>query len=142
MSAVERRYLIFALSGRLYAFDLAQVTEVSELRETWPIPGAPACYTGALNFHGTIVAVMDLAQFMGFSVCRLPEKLVILDPAIAALAFLVERVLRIVPENQVEKLDETGAERFANFLLVLPEGRATLLDAEAIVAQATEEINI
>ena len=142
MSAVERRYLIFALSGRLYAFDLAQVAEVSELRETWPIPGAPACYTGALNFHGTIVAVMDLAQFMGFSVCRLPEKLVILDPAIAALAFLVERVLRIVPENQVEKLDETGAERFANFLLVLPEGRATLLDAEAIVGQATEEINI
>jgi len=142
MSAVERRYLIFALSGRLYAFDLAQVAEVSELRETWPIPGAPACYTGALNFHGTIVAVMDLAQIMGFSVCRLPEKLVILDPAIAALAFLVERVLRIVPENQVEKLDETGAERFANFLLVLPEGRATLLDAEAIVGQATEEINI
>jgi chemotaxis signal transduction protein len=142
MSAVERRYLIFALSGRFYAFDLAQVAEVSELRDTWPIPGAPVCYMGAINFHGSIVAVMDLAQFMGFPACRLPEKLVILDPVIAALAFQVERVLRIVPENQVEKLVETGEERFASSLLVLSEGRATLLDAEAIVGQATEEINI
>jgi len=141
MSAVERRFLIFAQSGRLYAFDLAQVAEVSELQDTWPIPGAPACYTGALNFHGSIVAVMDLAQFMGFTACRLPEKLIILDPAIAALAFRVERVLRIVPESLLEKLDETVEERFASSLLLLPEGRATLLDAEAIADQTTEEIN-
>lgn len=141
MSAAERRYLIFSLSERLYAFDLAQVAEVSELQTTWPIPGTPACYKGALNFHGTIVAVMDLAQFMDLPACRLPEKLIILDPVIAALAFLVERVLRIVPESQVEKLVETGEERFSHSLLMLPEGRATLLDADAIAGQATDEIN-
>jgi len=142
MSAVERRYLIFAMSGALYAFDLAQVAEVSELQATWPIPGTPACYAGAMNFHGSIVAVMDLAQFMNLTVCRLPEKLIILDPGIAALAFLVERILRIVSEKQVEKRIDTGEERFGSALLVLPEGRATLLDADVIAGFATEEINV
>jgi len=143
MSAADRKYLIFALSGGLYAFDLTQVAEVSELQSTWPIPGAPACYTGAMNFHGSIVAVMDLAQLMVLPVHRLPEKLIILDPGIAALALLVERVLRIVPESLVEKRAGTdaAAERFSNHVLVLPEGKAALLDADAIAGQATEEIN-
>lgn len=141
MSSTERRYLIFAMSEELYAFDLAQVAEVSELQATWPIPGSPTCYAGAINFHGSIVAVMDLAHFMGLPACRKPDKIIIIHPGIADLAFLVEKVLRIVPENQVEKLDETGTQRFSNALFVLPEGRATLLDAEAIAEQATEEIN-
>ena len=32
---------------------------------TWPIPGSPLRYVGAMNFHDTIVAVMDMAAFLG-----------------------------------------------------------------------------
>jgi len=141
MSATERRFLIFALAERLFAFDLAQVAEVAEPRKTWPIPGAPDCYAGAINFHGSIVAVMDLAGFMDFHPRQLPEKLIVLSPEIASLAFLVDRILRIVPESQVEKRTEADGERFAQGFLLLPEGRAALLDADAIADQATREIN-
>ena len=65
MTETEHKYLIFSLQGSRYAFDLAQVAEVCEPLPTWPVPGAPPCYAGAMNFHGTIVAVMDLAAFLG-----------------------------------------------------------------------------
>ena len=57
MSETVCKYLHFTLSGRQYAFDLAQVLEVVEQPAIWPIPLAPQCYHGAMNFHGTIVAV-------------------------------------------------------------------------------------
>ena len=140
MIPAERKYLIFSISGRLFAFDLSQVAEVSEPQRTWPVPAVPLCYRGAMNFHGSIVAVMDLAAFMGFPANQVHEKLIVLDTGIAALAFLVERVLRIVAEHQAE-LREAPKESFATAMIALPEGVATLLDAESIATQATEEIN-
>lgn len=140
MTKAGLRYLLFTLQGGCYALDLAHVAEVEEPPLTWPIPGAPRCYTGAMNFHGGIVAVMDLAAFLGHPATHGQEKVVVLDPAIASLAFLVERVIRIVPQEQVEMSAQPG-EAFAIALLGLPEGTATLLDAAAIAARAAETIN-
>jgi purine-binding chemotaxis protein CheW len=136
----ELKYLIFCMSGRLFAFDLSQVAEVSEPQRTWPVPAVPPYYLGAMNFHGSIIAVMDLAAFMGFAASPVQEKLIVLHNDIAALAFLVERVLRIVSGDQVEVREEPEAS-FASKQLVLPEGLATLLDADAIATTATEQIN-
>jgi purine-binding chemotaxis protein CheW len=140
MNSDARKYLIFSLSGGLYAFQLSQVAEVCEPQPFWPIPAAPPCYCGAMNFHGSIVAVMDLAAFMGLPEQNEAEKLIVLHGDIAALAFLVERVIRIVSANQVKMVDTTG-EPFANGLVVLPEGQATLLDAQAITDHAAGSIN-
>ena len=99
MSETVCKYLIFTLSGRHYAFDLAQVLEVVEQPAIWPIPLAPHCYHGAMNFHGTIVAVMDLAMFLGLPMGHGSDKLIVLDTRIAALAFSVEAVTRITPQD-------------------------------------------
>lgn len=140
MTPAMRKYLVFSMSDRQFAFDLSQVAEVSEPPATWPVPGVPPCYRGAMNFHGSIVAVMDLAAFMGFHATQGQNQLIILNAGIAALAFLVERVLRIVSEQQVE-LKEAPPVPWATALIVFPEGEATLLDAASIVVQATERIN-
>ena len=139
MSSAGRKYLIFSLSGDLYAFELSQVAEVCEPQPLWPIPAVPPCYRGAMNFHGAIVAVMDLAAFMGLPEQRDTEKLIVLHGGIAALAFLVERVVRIVSTGQVETQNSTG-KPFACGQIALPEGRVTLLDAHAIAEQATLSI--
>lgn len=139
MSNATRKYLIFTLQGGLYAFELSQVAEVCELQPLWPVPAAPSCYPGAMNFHGAIVAVMDLAAFMGLPEQSGPEKLIVLHGDIAALAFLVERVMRIVLAEQVE-LVQTTATALSDTLIVLPEGRATLLNAQAITERATADI--
>lgn len=142
MTDAEQKYLLFTLQGRHYAFDLAQVAEVDEPPPVWPIPGAPACYPGAMNFHGNIVAVMDLAAFLGFSGEHCLEKVVVLNEGLAALAFLVERVERIVPADQVQhggqvqQLD-TG---ISTRTLILSNGEAELLDAAELAHAAAEQI--
>jgi len=140
MTNDSRKYLIFSLAGRLFAFDLAQVAEVEEQPATWPIPMSPLCYPGAMSFHGTIVAVMDLAMFLDLPGNHAAEKVIVLDTRIASLAFLVERVIRIASVDQVDILE--GADgAFVVAQILLPDGEATLLDAVAIAERAGETIN-
>ena len=140
MTETGRKYLIFTLSGRRYAFDLAQVAEVVEQPATWPIPLAPPCYLGAINFHGTIVAVMDLAMFLGLPGNHDTEKVIVLDTRIAALAFTVERVIGIASVDQAN-VREGADEAYATAQVNLPDGEATLLDAATIAEQAGETID-
>ncbi len=144
MTEVGRKYLVFTLPGTRYAVDLAEVAEVEEPPALWPIPGAPSCYPGAMNFHGSIVAVMDLSAFLGRPVAPRLEKVIVLDPAIASLALLVERVESIVPADQVRYDDHQARqteEPHSSGSLVLPGGvAAVLLDVVGLVREATERI--
>jgi chemotaxis signal transduction protein len=140
MNKGRPRYLIFALPGGLYALELSQVAKICEPEELWPVPAAPACYRGAMGFRGAITAVIDLAAFMGQPEEREAEKLIVLHPVIASLAFLVRRTLRIVTADQVQ-LRQVANGPFVVGLLSLKEGEARLLDAEAITEQATATIN-
>lgn len=129
-------YLMFAIQGATtYAFDLAQVAAVSEPVQCWPIPMAPACYTGAANVHGTITAVMDLALFLGLSGSVEPAKMIVLSPKIAALAFLVEQVIKVVPEHKV-RFHDAPADRFTSALLRYGDNQALLLDVTEILRAA------
>ncbi len=136
------RYLIFLLGGRLFALSLDQVAEIREPGELSPLPTAPSCYRGVTSCQGVITAVMDLASFMGMPPDHRPEKLVVLHPDVASLAFLVQRVLRIVPADpdriQVRQMADGP---FVSRTLDLPEGKARLLDAETIADEATARIN-
>jgi chemotaxis signal transduction protein len=140
MATNERKFLIFFMHGKRYAFDLAHVAEVMDPVISWPIPLAPSFYSGVINFHGAIVAVMDLAFFLGFGGSPKLEKIIVLDVNIASLGFLVERVARIVPEEEIE-FQEAPDVRFASALLRLTEGNATLLDIVGIIREAEISIN-
>lgn len=140
MVANERKFLIFFMHGQRYAFDLIHVAEVMDPPMIWPIPLAPPCYSGAINFHGAIVAIMDLAVFFGFARCPKLEKIIVLDLNVASLGFLIERVARIVSEMEIE-IHESPDVRFASALLCLPEGNATLLDIDAIIVETEISMN-
>ncbi|MDA8413760.1 MAG: chemotaxis protein CheW [Desulfobacteraceae bacterium] len=141
MTEAGRKYLIFTLSGHRYAFDLDRVAEVVEQPAICPIPLAPPCYPGAMNFHGTIVAVMDLACFLGLPGMHGAEKVIVLDTRIAALAFSVENIIRITPAGQSGIFTAGGATDFSLGQLDLAEGKAILLDAAAIAEHAARTIN-
>ena len=140
MPAMDRKFLIFFMHGQRYAFDLSDVAEVMDITKSWPIPFAPDCYSGAINFHGAIVAVMNLAVFMGSEACGELEKIIVLNEKSAALGFLVERVARIVSAQEIE-ISDPSDDRFASALLRLPEGSATLLDIETIIRESEILIN-
>lgn len=135
----DRKFLIFFMHGHRYAIDLAHVAEVMDPVMSWPIPLAPPCYIGAINFHGAIVAVMNLTVFLGHVASTELEKIIVLDSNVASLGFLVERVARIAPAEEVA-FNETDA-YLASASLALSDGNATLLDIEAIVREAEITIN-
>jgi purine-binding chemotaxis protein CheW len=135
MTTHDRKFLIFSLQGSLYALDLKQVAEVGDPPQMWPIPLAPDCYSGALNFHGDIVAVMNLPLFLGLAGCSQPGKIVVLQMEAASLAFLVDAVVRIVSEEEVS-FNPAPDNGFAVATLSIPEGEAIQLDLEALVLSA------
>lgn len=141
MTSHQRKFLIFRLQSSLFALDLSQVAEVADTPQMWPIPLAPPCYSGALNFHGDIVAAMNLTLFLGLTGDNQPGKIIILGKDIASLAFLIDAVVRIVSEEDAFISTAPLPENvFAAATLGLPEGKATLLDLDSLVHKA--EINM
>jgi purine-binding chemotaxis protein CheW len=59
----------FDLAGESYALPLAQVREVSLLKELTPVPCTPPFVLGIINLRGEIRVVIDLKKFFD-----LPEK--------------------------------------------------------------------
>jgi purine-binding chemotaxis protein CheW len=61
-----RRYLFFAVAGRLCACDLESVREIVASRPATRLPGAAEWVRGVINLRGTLLTVVDLApRFLG-----------------------------------------------------------------------------
>ncbi len=131
----DRRFLIFALQDSLFALDLAQIAEVRDPAQTWPIPLAPAYYTGAFSFHGDIIAVMDVALFLCLPGSINPGKLIVLNKEVSSLAFLVDRIVTIVSGEEAPFASTEGSGYIAA-TLSLPDGNALQLDLDVLVHEA------
>lgn len=59
--------LAFRLDERRYGLHLAQVQRVVRAVDTTPLPRAPQIVWGAINFHGTIIPVLNLRKRLGFA---------------------------------------------------------------------------
>ena len=129
------KFLIFTLQDSLYAFDLAQVAEVSDPPELWPIPLAPAYYSGVFSFHGDIVAAIRLSLFLGLDEISEPGKMIVLRQEAASLAFLVDSVFRIVSEEDVS-FTPTPDNAYSARSLIFFDRKATQLDLERVVYRA------
>lgn len=137
----NRKFLIFSLSGSLYALDLKHIAEVSDPPQLWPIPLSSPYYGGALNFHGDIVAALHLPLLMGLSACSEPHKIIVLHRDIASLALLVDTVARIVPADEIS-FSPPPDSSFAVATLSFPNCEAVLLDVEKLASEAERCIHI
>lgn len=126
------KFLIFSLQDSRYALNLAHIAEVGDPPEMWPIPLAPAYYHGAMNFHGDIVAAMNLSSFLGLSGQNKPGKVIILRQELASLAFLVDSIIRIVSETEVS-FSAAPDTMLSSSCLTYPDGTAIQLDLEMLV---------
>ena len=62
-------FLTFRMGDRHLALPLERVERVIRMAALIPLPDAPSWVSGVLNFHGTILPVIDLRKRLG-----LPEK--------------------------------------------------------------------
>jgi len=123
-----RRFLLLQAGGQSYALPFEQVAEVSELRPLTPVPRAPLWCLGAIRSAGVVVAVVDLAWYLGEEPEQQPEKLVVLDLRLGGLALQVRKVSAVTLE------DPAGLEKDAcGSWLATTDSKAEVLDGAALV---------
>lgn len=89
--------LVFGLGAELYGLEVTQIQEIVERPAIHYIPRAPARLLGAVNFHGNIIPVLDLATFLGFPPGEFSPRIVVLPSQLCSLALAVHSTHRIVP---------------------------------------------
>jgi len=89
--------LVFRLGEELYALAVADIQEVIESPHYHYIPLAPAAFSGAINFHGSILPVLDLGACLGFAGDRQNGRIIVLATSLCRLALAVTAIQRIVP---------------------------------------------
>ncbi|OHB28660.1 MAG: hypothetical protein A2X84_06330 [Desulfuromonadaceae bacterium GWC2_58_13] len=89
--------LVFRLGGENYGLEVAHIQEVVESPPLYYIPRAPAILLGAMNFHGSILPVLDLTASLGFGEGEHDHRIIVLTPDNAQLALAVSALAGIVP---------------------------------------------
>ncbi|MRR33288.1 chemotaxis protein CheW [bacterium] len=110
MNDRQAPFLIVAAHGERCALHLGDIVEVMETFTTYPIPNAPPCFLGVMNFHGSPVPVLDLAAFLHGTPPKGSGPILVLDHRIASLALRVDAVERILFDGRegVTDLEEDG----------------------------------
>jgi len=91
-----KQLLPFTISYETYALDLAEVREVVEDYTIYPFPGTSTAIAGAISFHGQIIAVIDLAQVLGFPSEKIGKRLIVLVNQQQPVALGVGQVNKII----------------------------------------------
>ncbi len=60
MAAKKKNVIVFTSGERSYAVQLGWIREVFTFGHVTPVPLAPPCIAGVVNFRGSIVSVVDL----------------------------------------------------------------------------------
>ena len=89
--------LVFRLGDELYGLEVARIQEVAEVPSLHYIPRAPEHFLGAINFHGNILPVFDLAGFLGFSSEENDARVIVLTAADCSMALAAHQIRGFVP---------------------------------------------
>ena len=103
--------LIFTLGEERYGLEIDAIQEVIEDSALYAVPLAEGALNGAINFHGQILAVIDLPDLLGFSGEQRDHRHIVLTPEFKSMVFSVSGVERIV-RLDLSSLQPAPAVRF------------------------------
>ena len=128
----------FDLASERYAFPLAQVREVSVLRELTPVPCTPAFVLGIINLRGEIRTVIDLKKFFDLPDAGITElnKIILIQSGDMQLGILADviRGVRRIPLGDLQPALPTLTDIRADYLLGISSDRLVVLDPAKILA--------
>ncbi len=106
-----QQVLTFHLANEQYGLEIDAIQEIVEDPALFYIPAAADCFLGALNFHGSIVPVIDLARVLDFPVAERDERIIVIRSEVAALGLAVGRLGTIISAEDAEVLPGDGDRR-------------------------------
>lgn len=89
--------LVFQLGEETFGLEVALIQEVVESPLLHYIPRAPNHVLGAINFHGNILPVLDLASYQGFFSGTRDHRVIVLPAEVCSVALAVASIRRIIP---------------------------------------------
>jgi purine-binding chemotaxis protein CheW len=128
--------LVFGLGEEFYGLEISRIQEVIPAPQLHYIPLAPQGLVGALNFHGSVVPVLDLGFWLGFPAARRDPRVIVLAHESCRLALAVQRIRRIVPWSEdgvISDEDRECGSRVRGLLEINGE-IVNLLDVEGVTA--------
>jgi purine-binding chemotaxis protein CheW len=135
-----QRLLIFYVRGSRFALDLQDVAEVLVPPVSFPVPWAPGYLKGAINFHGNLVTLLDLADFMNVGPMEPGGNILVLDKRIANLALWVDGVENIVSFDAVLEEDESS-DPAVDKLLIMADGEILMLAVGKLLERVEEDLS-
>lgn len=127
--------LLFKLGASIYGLEIDSVQEIIESPVRYFAPLAEGVLKSAINFHGQVLAVIDLPELLDFSGKQHDHRLVVLAPHCRSMVLLVTEVERIVNldlsvlEPPSEKLQDKAVRGIIEF----EDSTVNILDTEKII---------
>lgn len=87
--------LIFTLGEEVYGLEIDAIQEIVENPSLHYVPRAEGVLTGAINFHGQVLAVIDLPALLGFPGEERDHRWVVLTPQFKSLVLTVSTIIKI-----------------------------------------------
>ena len=126
MTDDAQRLLAFTVRGDRYALDLRDIAEVLDAPTPFPVPWATGALKGAINFHGNLVTLFDLAEFTTPGTAGTGNIALVLDGRIGNLALVADSVENIIPADAVLEIEESN-EPHVDRIYVMADGELKLL---------------
>lgn len=129
--------LIFTLGEEIYGLEISAVQEILEDPPLHYVPRATGALGGAVNFHGQILAVIDLPALLGLAGTRRDPRRVVLTGECKSLVLTVSSLLRIVSLDlsTLQPPPAQSACKAVRGVATLEEQPVNLLDTDAIIKQ-------
>ena len=129
--------LIFTLAEESYGLEIDAIQELVEDPSLHYVPRAEGVLTGAINFHGQILAVIDLPALLDFSGEKRDHRHVVLTPEFKSLALTVSCIERIVELDLsvLQPTPEDAEDKAIRGVVGLEERRINLLDTDEVFSR-------
>jgi chemotaxis signal transduction protein len=105
------------------------VTEVAELGDVTPVPGAPAAVLGARNLRGQVLPVIDMAAVFGLS-SGSPSCLVVTDHDGRHAGLAVDAVAGVEP---LPDISEDAESRHLVGAILIDAGLVGVVDVQSVL---------
>ena len=129
--------LIFALGEELYGLEIDAIQEIIEDPVLHHVPLAEDPLKGAINFHGQILAVIDLPELLGLTSEMRDHRYVVLAPQAKSLVLAVSGIVRIARLDLafLQPPPEETDDRAIRGVTYLEDKMVKLLDTDKIIHQ-------
>ena len=129
--------LIFTLGEEVYGLEIYAIQEIIENPALHHVPLAEGVLNGAINFHGQILAVIDLPKLLGFTAEERDHRYVVLTPELKSMVLSVSGVVRIVglDLSSLQPAPAEAGDSAIRGVAYLEDKIVNLLDTDKVINQ-------